>query len=284
MRRGWFGARPREAAAEACVALGLLALIAEERLDGLGWDRLARALLDTPALAGIDWDWVTAEAQSLRNEAPLFSEARPRIAQALSGSALGPVALELATSLLHGGAHEDAFSMLGEVAERIGQPLPELADLPRAGLLRCAFDEPSSAVDVPFHVALGAAGATERSLLLFKLRATRAALSSLGGDVRLKALGHKHPMGASLLCADAELEGLGSYFICRFLARHEAMHPAEHGLWAERVAQLGLGAKLLVGHEGPASPADEAFLSSLDPGLLVRIQVSERRLPFEGQV
>lgn len=259
---GRFGAAGRGRGTAAAAELALIAALAEEGLDQLALDRIARGAVTEVALAGLDWDWLLERAEQLRAEAPLFSEAREQVVAELARSSVASPALAFAARLVSGSNAGEAQALLSDLARRLGLSLPSPAG-PLPGLTRARFDDPEDATEVPFHVALARAEAEERRLLLGKLQLARACLRRLGGRSRILELGPRIPMGPILLRLDASISGPDGVYNARLLAAEEALHPAEHGPLAELAARLPPGERLLVGHASPLWPPDAAALAAL---------------------
>ena len=268
MRGGWFGASGRLTEGEAVVELALVAAWAEGPLPQEVWDRLARALATIPMLEGLDWDWLVGRSEQLEGEAPLFSEARRRLAGVLLRSEQPRFAFDFARRLLGPAAAEDAEVILADIAGRVGIDPPFSADPPLPGVVRARFDDPEDPSEVPFDGALARAHPTERRLLLFKLRAARMCLHRLGDGARLIDFGRRLPWGLFLFRADAIVEAPDGRYTCRFLANGEALYPAEHRLLSDMAKTLEPHQRILVASEGPPCPPDNAFLGSLAPEVL----------------
>lgn len=274
VRSGWFGAALRGTGAEAIVELCLVLALAQDRLDQTVLDRLARAVDDGPELYGVDWDWLVARAEQLRAEAPLFFDARGRIAEGLLRGGHAEQALAFARRLLEGGPLEDAEVILADMAARLGLEPPAPGAPPLPGLARARFDDPENPSEVPFHVALAHADRDERRLLLFKLAAARACLRELGPGSSVTDLGRHIPVGHGLFRADALIDAPDGRYTCRFLAPGEALHPAEHRLISAMARDLGFGQRLLVAHLGRIAPPDAALLDALAPEVMRRVDLS----------
>lgn len=271
MRSPWFGSG-RTLAAEAVAELALLAAIADGRFDQTARDRLALAVRDRPELAGLDWDWVIGRAEALDAEAPLFTEARTRIANQLTRSDHAEPAVRLAASLLATDPDGDARFVLDDVVARLGVDWPEAPEvLPRPA--RCAANDPEAPAVRTFADALAHARGEERRLLLYKLQAVRQVGRHLGDGARLLELGHQVPTGPFVLRFDARIEAEGKLHHCRFLAAREALHPAEHAALRRAVETLGLGQRLVLAHQEPLLPPDASLWASMDPEAAPRFQL-----------
>lgn len=274
MRTGWFGESRRSAAKEAAAELVLISAIAEGRLNEASLDRFARALIERRELVGVGWTWLLSRAEQLTLQAPLFTEARARVAEGLRNSDLAPDALDFARRLV-GPAAPQAEALLADVARRLRLRPPDLGPLPPT-VQRCRFDDPSNPNDLPFHTALGMADPIERRLLLFKLRAARGCLHALGPKARLNAIGRRLPVGDDLFRASAEYGLPEGDALARFLAPGEALHRVERRLILALVANMVSGQQLVVAFESQLLPPDQELLSELPKDYVKQVNLRGR--------
>lgn len=273
MRSGWFIAQNRADEAQAVIELALVAALAQERLHQTELDRIARAIQELPELSGIDWDWLINRIEELRGEAPLFSDARDRIAAVLGRSALASFALTFAERLLWEGPADDARFILSDISNRLSVD-PTAPESPLPGLLRARFNDPADPDDIPFHTALARADPIERRLLLFKLQAARSVLDRLGPGSYVVDVGRHIAWGMALFRADAVIQAMSGRYTCRFLAPEEALHPEEHRLVPGMVTDLRFGEHLLFGYAGRLGAPDAAALEALPSDVVVRMDLS----------
>jgi hypothetical protein len=227
--------------------------------------------MDAPELEGVDWDWVLESAEALAEDAPLFSEARARIAAALAGTSGATFALRLALGVVGPGPAEDARALLVDVAARLGVGLPEAPVDPLPGLLHARFSDPESATELRFHEALARARGEERRLLLEKLQLARGCLHALGPRSRVVELGRPIPHGHVLLRADVVIDTLGATYLGRLLGRGEALHALERRMLPELADAQPLGRRLLLAHRGALAPPDRAWLGGLSTDALLHL-------------
>lgn len=262
----------RNPAGEAAAELMLVAALAEQRWDRDTKDKLARAMLEQPLLANLDWDWINETAESLQADGPLFSESRNRIASMLSKSSAAPEAVALAARLIQPDTADDASIILADVASKLGVELPS-DPKPLSALLRCPWNDPE-AVPVRFEEALSQSEGASRRLLLFKLQAARACLGQTGSSATLRNFGYQ-PQDIELNL-DSVIVSVDGTFLCRFLAEGEALFPAEIPRIAKLMDQMELGQRFLLAHEHELSPEDKAAWQSLDPALGLLLGVGPR--------
>ena len=267
---GWTGTARRR---QDLVDLLLMAGLADGVLDQRDVDRLARAIETRDELQGLSWNDVLGRARQLEDHAPLFASGRARVAASLDDPKARRFALSMTAQYLGSPLSDGETQLLAAVAQDFDIPEEERQALlapwaeldPFAtGYVRCAFNDPDrvhlgglfdSIANVETDVELG--------LLLYKLSATRAAMTVLSDDSEIGALGEVIEVEEGPFRVDAFIEAERGW-ISRFVARGEALHRKEHEILAALLEQLDPAVGLLVGFAERLSPPDQAFLDGLD--------------------
>lgn len=254
----------------------LMAALADGSVSEETLDRIASTLQRNPRFEGLDWEWVLQRSQELALDAPLFSDARAALVEAL----VDPTSRRLGISL--GAKIVSAERPLAEEERAILYSLAQAFDIPDAetekllepwspdeldqGYLRSRYNDPNDLRAPPLFDAVAKAPTdAEVRLLIYKLCAARRLadeLAELGG---LTGVGETIRVGDREYRVDAvfDLETGGRYLV-RFLAEGEALYPAERPILSTLQARMNEESLLVIVHQGALSPPDSAFLRSLD--------------------
>lgn len=258
--------------------------LADGELSERDLDDLSFALATREELTGLGWDDAMARAARLRDEAPLFPEARARMVRRVGRRDERKLLLSLVARLLRAPLPEAEAAFLDRIAEDLEIPESERAPLFEpwtaldplsTGWVRCRFNDPASSFEGSLFDAMAdAADDVELGLLTFKLAATRVLIDSQEG-ASLAAVGERVVVGGGQrLRVDALIATRDRRWITRVLARGEALHARELSLWPSLVERLDPSAGLWFAYAESMSPRDVAALETLPAE-----RVSLSRLP-----
>lgn len=264
---------------DALIDLLLMTAHADGEVTRVDLDRLARAIEQHPELSGVDWDDVLGREEVVREDGPLFSETRARVARELGDPTLRRFGLTLAAqcastpltveerALLVTMA--DAFAIAESEREAILSPWTH-ADPQRSGYLRPAYSDPRARDRPTWAEALARAETDEElAILLWKGTATRTVMARLSEDTELLSMGEVLEARGTSLRVDALLRAGDTTWMTRFLARGEAMFPEEHDLWPDVLERMESSVSLYIGYAERLPPPDQAALRRLNPARLV---------------
>ena len=283
MLEGWFAENPNQA--ESALELALMVAIASEVHHNTTLDRASRAIQVYPQLASVSWDWVLEHITALEQDAPLFSESRPKIAANLDRSPALRLAITLAAQFCFPLADE-AKAILLDVTLQCGIPTEEFEyylDKSNIETLktprRAHFNAAEKIKPITVGKALEKADTTEQALLLFKLQAIRTYISLQETPVQLLVIGQCYPVASQRLWIDAVIQGAAKIALCRFLAKDESLHPTEHKLFRILSEQTPSPGQIVLGYETSLSPPDEAFAQLFTPDVLTTIHLETEISP-----
>lgn len=258
----------------------LLVALADGTFSLAEQDALERIIVESPL--AVTWPQVSARADALEREAPLFTDALPALVGRRWSDADKRRALRLAALVGTAGSplEPEQRAQLGRLAEAFGVRDAELLTLlppwhygrapaDAVRLPRSTFDDP----EAPFRGSLFDAIATARGdalrLLMFKLAGPRDLASLRFEEARITEVGRLISTGDHQLRLDAVVEADGEELWVRCLAEGEALYPQERVLWPGVVAKMSPTQRLALVHQGPLYPGDQALVDELPPEHLI---------------
>jgi hypothetical protein len=280
---------------ETIIDLLLMAGLADGDLSLIDEDRIAHAIHTQPELAGFDWDELVDRIEIIQGDAPLFSETRARLVRDLEDPEPRRFALTLTARFLGTPLGEEETALLSALAGEFGidesereallQPWTD-ADPFQMGYLRSDFNNPASLRRGTLFDAMERTQSDpELALLTFKLTALRVAMTRISETAELVSLGEVLECNADIregrsrddgtgeetsLRVDALIKHEHRRFVARFVAKGEALYPAERRLFRTMLEQAHPSVTLLIGHADPTlCPPDEASLRRLPPGRVI---------------
>lgn len=264
---------------DALIDLLLMTAHSDGEVTRVDLDRIARAIDTHPELAGVDWDDVTAREEAIRDDGPLFSATRERVARDLADPTLRRFGMGLAAQCASTPLTLEERALLATMAEAFGIPDPERdailspwthADPQRSGYIRPAYNDPRARERPTWVEALARAESDEElASLTFKATATRALMTRLSDSAELLSVGEVLEARERGLRVDALVRAGDTTWMARFLGRGEAMFPEEHDLWPEILERMESSVSLYVGYADRLPPPDQAALRRLNPDRLL---------------
>jgi hypothetical protein len=270
---------------DALIDLLLMAAHADGEATSEDFDRIARAIETNAVLQGYDWDEVLTRAEAVRDDGPLFSDTRERVAKDLGDPELRRFGLTVAARCCRSPLAEEERALLRELADHFAlkeqerdailSPWTEV-DPFQMGYHRCSYNDPDATQRPSWVDALSkAATDTELAILVFKAAAARIAMARLSETSELVSVGEVVDFGGGLgLRIDALVRAGERTWLGRFLAKGEALYPKEHELWVQILDRMDSSVSIFIGFEESLAPHDEAALRRIPPERILAERLS----------
>ncbi len=254
----------------------LMVTLADGRLSEREIDALSFAVAHRPELAGLDWDWLFTRADELAEDAPLFSDLREALPEAVTDATDRRLILTLANRVAgaDGEVAEEEEALMRSVASAFGIGETEQAELlrpppPGAPIFtwrRVQYAFPQSPPVLFFDALATAREPSEIRLLIHRLHAIRALWNQSYPGGEMIALGHAVPVGSDHFRVDGVFRQAERTKWVRTLAAGESLFPEERTILPALLADRPPNTDVVIAHSGPLSPPDKVFFE-LTPSL-----------------